>query len=397
MSVVVYSMKLLSRIIAVAQFFRGWSQQATFSISHQMPLIPQVLHRSHKYTLDALQSPKTEAEKRVQRNIDSCNDVNPEFTTLYYDDRGVDETMTVRVLPMLKAETPKITYVAIKKAWSRLSSDKILKHHFVLKSDVFRLAIVYLEGGWWLDADVVCLDPITQVLGSKSMQEEIQRAALRSNHVNAINDEEEECAEKYSSDAVGCVWAWEGSVPSSTGSSSPLNWAFGCMPRHPLPLAALYEAAKNINVWAPVALDRSSAEFSAREHVNGKLVALVDVLRLTGPALVEKAIENLIPRSLLHHKSRKDDPSHPRLGEVRRLVVGEDPSDASSWDRAFYLSGLTTRDQQLPWPGALLVLPYCFFRSRGCAHLKDRFDDRVMFHHEFDTAWRPSFWHNYLE
>lgn len=45
----------------------------------------------------------------------------------------------------------------------------------------------------------------------------------------------------------------------------------------------------------------------------------------------------------------------------------------------------------------VVVLPYCFFRSRGCVHLEARFSDRVMFHHEFDTSWRPSYWHNYLD
>ena len=46
---------------------------------------------------------------------------------------------------------------------------------------------------------------------------------------------------------------------------------------------------------------------------------------------------------------------------------------------------------------AVVLLPYCFFRSRGCPHLHanhSAFADRVLFHHEFDTAWRPSFWHN---
>ena len=39
------------------------------------------------------------------------------------------------------------------------------------------------------------------------------------------------------------------------------------------------------------------------------------------------------------------------------------------------------------------VLPYCYFRSRGCPHLAGA--DVVFFHHEFDTAWRPAFWHNH--
>ena len=35
--------------------------------------------------------------------------------------------------------------------------------------------------------------------------------------------------------------------------------------------------------------------------------------------------------------------------------------------------------------------------GRGCPHLAALpFNDRVLFHHEFDTAWRASYWHNYL-
>jgi hypothetical protein len=48
----------------------------------------------------------------------------------------------------------------------------------------------------------------------------------------------------------------------------------------------------------------------------------------------------------------------------------------------------------------VVVLPYCFFRSRGCGHLSSPdsvWEDRVLFHHEFDTAWRPSYWHNYYQ
>ena len=62
--------------------------------------------------------------------------------------------------------------------------------------------------------------------------------------------------------------------------------------------------------------------------------------------------------------------------------------DAATW------SAVTTVDNDR---GAVTVLPYCFFRSRGCPHLAADFDDRVLFHHEFDTAWRASYWHNYLE
>ena len=133
---------------------------------------------------------------------------------------------------------------------------------------------------------------------------------------------------------------------------------------------------------------------------------------------------------------------------LRRAVTGEDPSDRSTWDRASLIMdhdggggeddeyidegeregdcaveaaeaaspGTRQEDEGAKrkqagrggrrrggsvalgaGPAAVLVLPYCFFRSRGCPHLLARFRDRVAFHHEFDTDWRQAWWHNYYQ
>ena len=63
-----------------------------------------------------------------------------------------------------------------------------------------------------------------------------------------------------------------------------------------------------------------------------------------------------------------------------REAAGERADDASTWATATTVKDVT-------------VLPYCYFRSRGCPHLAGA--DVVFFHHEFDTAWRPAFWHNH--
>ena len=66
---------------------------------------------------------------------------------------------------------------------------------FVMRTDLARLAIIYLMGGWWLDADAACLDSLTEHLPQSD----------------------------------GCVLAWEGSVADTP--SAPLNWAMGCPAR----------------------------------------------------------------------------------------------------------------------------------------------------------------------
>ena len=78
----------------------------------------------------------------------------------------------------------------------------------------------------------------------------------------------------------------------------------------------------------------------------------------------------------------------------REAPAADAPSAGNPTGNAGIISGGGGR---VGGAGAVLVLPYCFFRSRGCPHLAKRFDDRVIFHHEFDTDWRPAFWHNYFD
>merc|ERR1711972_73053 len=103
----------------------------------------------------------------------------------------------------------------------------------------------------------------------------------------------------------------------------------------------------------------------------------VNVLNTTGPGMLGEALSSYAGRN---------------LGKVRK-IFGETPGDSQSWDRLSVVHPLSTKANIAP----VIVLPYCFFRSRGCEHLLQRFEDKVVFHHEFDTSWRPSFWHNYYE
>ena len=91
----------------------------------------------------------------------------------------------------------------------------------------------------------------------------------------------------------------------------------------------------------------------------------IPVLDLTGPAMVGEALRAYAGAS---------------SNRALREAAGERADDASTWATATTVKDVT-------------VLPYCYFRSRGCAHLAGA--DVVFFHHEFDTAWRPAFWHNH--
>eukprot|EP00930_Biecheleria_cincta_P050618 TRINITY_DN35808_c0_g1_i1.p1 TRINITY_DN35808_c0_g1~~TRINITY_DN35808_c0_g1_i1.p1 ORF type:complete len:156 (-),score=12.59 TRINITY_DN35808_c0_g1_i1:743-1150(-) len=96
----------------------------------------------------------------------------------------------------------------------------------------------------------------------------------------------------------------------------------------------------------------------------------VDVLHTTGPGMLGEALTSFAGRNL----------------RALREAFGEKGNDCQTWDAISVVAQSST----------IIILPYCFFRSRGCAHLVRRFGDKVIFHHEFDTSWRPSFWHNYL-
>ena len=171
--------------------------------------IPLLLHRSHRFRASQLErlgsgmaarAAGGEAGKaaRVRRNLESCGRfaLNGEegAETRYYDDAGLVDTMEKRILPALDLvarqqqqqrqqrrqrqqhrsghrndregarEEEKMDEAAeaeaaeaartVRAAWRRLSEDPVLSRVFVLRADVFRLAVVWLEGGWWLDADV---------------------------------------------------------------------------------------------------------------------------------------------------------------------------------------------------------------------------------------------------
>ena len=173
---------------------------------------------------------------------------------------------------------------------------------------------------------------------------------------------------------------------------------------------------------------------------------LVDVLHMTGPAMVEDALSRFVFEGLHQDGTRKKGGApnqerllggqrdwkmvkSPDLGRVRREITGEDPRDSTTWDRVTVFAGKSTWEGTMAMtvevdnasavevalrrsggnsrresgaaeepsdPLALVaVLPYCFFRSRGCDHLQRRLNDDVVFHHEFETTWRRSFWHNF--
>ena len=379
-------------------------------VSVRIP-IPQVFHRSHKYSLQTLLNPEMEEVSRVRRNLDSCVALNPNATTRYYDDSGVHDTMMQSVLPEMKNQGLAL-YKPFRKAWRKLQLDPILKHHFVMRADIFRLAIVWFEGGFWLDSDAVCIDGVAETLGSKEVLRELDNAIDRE-ILATRKDAEDSCVlDRASLSSAGCVWAWESEVPRPTTPreaedvrSSPLNWAFGCVAGHPFLLEALALATQRILAWnVDTSSIVSSPDFAARiaavrrgQHDNRQDI-LVDVLHLTGPAMVEKAMVSW---------GRLDTSSSGSvggLGHHRRLVTRENPSDRATWDRATLImsasrhgggQGSDAGVVEMASFATLLVLPYCFFRSRGCGHLDVRFNDRVIFHHEFDTSWRPSFWHNY--
>jgi len=390
--------------------------------------IPRLFHRTHRHTVEALRQPQSVAEVRTRRNLDSCLMLNPASVTRYYDDASVQSTMMRGVLPALKEHASSEVYQRVRSAWHRLLFDADLTQLFVLRADVFRYAAVWLEGGFWLDADAVCIDSLDDTLASPQVSAEVNAAARRSTGN----------ADPF---PVGCVWAWEGSVPSpdeSSASSSPLNWAFGCVAQHPFLLDLLSEAAGRVNAWLPGAATVADPSFAARVPTatpgtpptrRGGHV-LVDVLHLTGPAVVEAALSQYAHAHGAATLSSSAGaaartPTGGRsagsgLGAVRRSVAKESPSNAGTWDRATVLLRSGTGGAGGPRRSAsgaaqpehlvsacpltppmdassVLVLPYCFFRSRGCGHLLERFGDVVGFHHEFDTSWRQSFWHNYFD
>lgn len=277
----------------------------------------------------------------VARNLVSCARVNKGYKTFYYDDAGID-----RILEVAASASGSHNI--------RQAADA-MRGVPVARADMARLALLWLVGGWWLDADVVCLDAI----------DETPLAVA----------------------PPACVFAWEGAVVSEP--SSPLNWAFACSPKHDMPLLALGEAARRVLAFVQ---EGAFADRCRGERRPFCAEGETPVLELTGPAMLGDA--------LLAYAQTSDRRRPASLRAVREMA-GERAEDPSTWDSVVGI-GDECR---------VTILPYCFFRSRGCAHLLPRWcvraikieqnqgrfrrNDRVLFHHEFDTSWRATFFHNY--
>ena len=269
----------------------------------------RVIHRSHNFSAAALTAGGGGARLgRTRHNVVSCAVQNPSYATIWYDDAALD-TFLDQVIDK-----------RIARAIATLRRPPFAKH-FVLRTDLARLLLVHTYGGWWLDADAVCIDPLSEL--------EIE----------------------------GCVFAWEGSVADEP--SAPLNWAFACEKGHIFPLHAALLAADRIAAFS------GDAEACAGERRAYCAGGQIPVLDLTGPAMLGDALQAYAGAS---------------SNRALREAAGERADDASTWATATTVKDVT-------------VLPYCYFRSRGCPHLAGA--DVVFFHHEFDTAWRPAFWHNH--
>ncbi|KAJ8603099.1 hypothetical protein CTAYLR_006688, partial [Chrysophaeum taylorii] len=285
---------------------------------------------SHKYGARELENASVLVHNaratRVARNQLKCAAVNPGYKTFYYDDSGIDGALSLAA---------NLTGAAkIRRATDAMQDVP------VARADMARLALLWLVGGWWLDADVACLDDVDSL--------------------------------PTLARTPSCLLAWEGAVKDEP--SSPLNWAVACAPRHALALAALLEASDRVLRF----IERRAFADRCR-GTRGVFCAKggsVPVLDLTGPAMLGDA--------LLSYAKRATPASPPASLRALREAAGERADDASTWDVVSQVGA------------DVLVMPYCFFRSRGCGHLQERWQDRVLFHHEFDTAWRPTFFHNYL-
>ena len=300
----------------------------------------RVLHRSHNFSAAALTAGSGGARLgRTRRNVVSCAVQNPGYATAWYDDAALDAFLDevidkgIALAPdgnaTLQAFLDEVINNRIARAIATLRRPPF-SEHFVLRTDLARLLLVHTYGGWWLDADALCVDPLSEL--------EIE----------------------------GCVFAWEGSVADEP--SAPLNWAFACDEKgHEFPLHAALLAADRIAAFS------GDAEACAGERSAYCAGGTIPVLDLTGPAMLGDALRAYAGAS---------------SNRALREAAGERADDASTWARA-----TTVKMRRGGRGGNVTVLPYCFFRSRGCPHLAGA--DVVFFHHEFDTAWRPAFWHNH--
>eukprot|EP00928_Gymnodinium_smaydae_P023327 TRINITY_DN19293_c0_g1_i1.p1 TRINITY_DN19293_c0_g1~~TRINITY_DN19293_c0_g1_i1.p1 ORF type:complete len:380 (-),score=30.79 TRINITY_DN19293_c0_g1_i1:25-1164(-) len=322
--------------------------------------IPRVFHRSHRWNANQIiaESP------RLHRNLVSCFEINPHHETRYYDNTQVEEVLQ-HFVDLFPADP------VFQSALQNLRREPFASA-FVLLSDWFRLAVLHLFGGWWLDADVRCIDSLDITFKVGAGVANAVQASISDPHSGHSAIRKSSLAE--SSLSNGCVFAWEGELPQD--KSSALNWAFGCSANHPFLLHTMRELAHRV-----IAL-RTSKEhdaFSAKVEVNGEQ-HFVDVLHTTGPGMLGDALGDYAKMDLR------------RLREK----FGEIVDKPETWDAVSSIC--LDADEETPvCHGLVVLLPYCFFRSRGCKHLARRFHDRVVFHHEFDTSWRPSYWHNYFD
>ena len=179
---------------------------------------------------------------RAAVNVESCAQLNPDFHTLYYDDAAVIAAISRRLLPTLAADHPSV-HTPMAAAWARLTTDLALSQPFVLKADLFRLAIVWLDGGWWLDADARCTDPITETLAGDAVLAELKASHARARMAamaaaggsdchrtsctanpttpGCTGDHREDTREEDGEEdgggpivTAGCVLAWEGEPPA---------------------------------------------------------------------------------------------------------------------------------------------------------------------------------------
>ena len=196
----------------------------------------KVLHRSHNFSAAALTAAGGGARLgRTRRNVVSCAVQNPGYATIWYDDAALDAFLDEAAALDARIAT----------AIDALRRPPFSKH-FVLRTDLARLLLVHTYGGWWLDADVVCIDdPLAEL--------EIE----------------------------GCVFAWEGSVADEP--SAPLNWAFACEKGHRFPLHAALLAADRIAAFSG---DAGACAGEKRAYCAGG----IPVLDLTGPAMLGDAL-----------------------------------------------------------------------------------------------------------
>jgi hypothetical protein len=83
---------------------------------------------------------------RVRRNLESCAAMNADMETRYYDDAQVEAALD-RLGAEAQLEEAE-AMVDVRRCIDKLRRDPVLAELFVLKSDFFRLAILFLDGGW---------------------------------------------------------------------------------------------------------------------------------------------------------------------------------------------------------------------------------------------------------